>query len=209
MTSMLLGLCGGKLRYPVPSPADAGFTVSLPEHEDDFILRADDDTCARVLSLEEAIEEAPGTVNLLKEVDDFLEADFFPHLRDLIGVKKEDLEEGEMYDIADYLDWAVKHDYKLKVKLTKEDINYIEAADLSDNYEDYANSEIDNIASWELQSLYQEMAQIIRGELKMKNAPTLTKYWPQASEVRADTPKLIYLSGHSQNVRSLLYQLFN
>ena len=57
MTSMLLGLCGEEFKFPVPSPAEAGFTVSLPTQAEDYILRADDDTCPRVKAIEDEIED--------------------------------------------------------------------------------------------------------------------------------------------------------
>ena len=129
MTSLLQGLCGQKFEFPVPSPAEAGFTVSLPTQEEDFILRADDDTCARVKSIEDATESAPGTFKLIDGINDFLETNFFPRLRYLTGLKEEDLEEFEMFDVADYISWAVKHDYKLKFSLTDKDLNFIEATD--------------------------------------------------------------------------------
>ena len=129
MTSMLQGLCGQNFQFPVPSPEEAGFTVSLPTQEEDFILRADDDTCARVKSIEDATESAPGTFDLINGINDYLEANFFPRLRYLTGLKEEDLEDFEMFDVADHISWAVKHDYKLKFSLTENDLNFIEAAD--------------------------------------------------------------------------------
>ena len=66
---------------------------------------------------------------MISNINAVLEDDFFPRLRRLTGIKKEDLEEFEMFDVADYISWAVKHDYKLKFRLTESDLNLIEAAD--------------------------------------------------------------------------------
>ena len=54
----------------------------------------------------------------MNRINDYLEAKFFPRLRFLTGIKEEDLEEFEMFDIANYISWAVKHDYELKFDLT-------------------------------------------------------------------------------------------
>ena len=47
----------------------------------------------------------------MMNINDFLEETFFPRLRDKIGITEDEVEEGEMYDIADYINWAVKHGY--------------------------------------------------------------------------------------------------
>ena len=65
----------------------------------------------------------------MMNINDFLEETFFPRLRDKIGITEDEVEEGEMYDIADYINWAVKHGYKLNFYLTEDDLNLIEAAD--------------------------------------------------------------------------------
>ena len=90
----------------------------MPTQEEDFILRADDDSCARVKSIEDAIEESDGFFDLIVGINDFLEHKFFPRLRHLTGIKEDDLEQFEMFDVADYINWAVKHNYELKPYLT-------------------------------------------------------------------------------------------
>jgi hypothetical protein len=94
--------------------------------------------------VEVAIEENQDTINLLAWVTRFLEEDetgedqagFFDRLRTLIGMPDADSE--TMFDVADYILWALDNDMELSFDLTEEDLRYVKLADEAGQYEDYA-----------------------------------------------------------------------
>ena len=83
-----------------------------------------------------AIEEAPGTVELHKTAESWLEENFFPRVRELAGLPMADTE--TVLDIIDYIDWARKNDMKLTFEPTYDDLDYIRVADDVGVYEDSA-----------------------------------------------------------------------
>jgi hypothetical protein len=94
--------------------------------------------------VEVAIEENQDTINLLAWVTRFLEEDetgedqagFFDRLRTLTGMPDADSE--TMFDVADYILWALDNDMELSFDLTEEDLRYVKLADEAGQYEDYA-----------------------------------------------------------------------
>ena len=124
MTSMMLGLCGDEIQYPVPSPADAGFTVSLPAKEDDFILRAEEKKCPRAVSLMEKVNNTFKTHELKIRVDNFEEEVIYPHFKERSGLTEDDVE-NSMHQILNYLYWALENNHELNFDVTEEDRNYI------------------------------------------------------------------------------------
>lgn len=133
--AQLMGLDGQTLAWPLPSVDESGFTISLPSREEDYITRADKKTCPRVKEMIKAIEKAPGTVELHKKAESWLEENFFPRVRELAGLPMADTE--TVLDIIDYMDWARLNDMKLKFELTPEDLSYIRVADDVGFYEDF------------------------------------------------------------------------
>ena len=119
------------------------------------------------------MENNPDTLALYARIDEWLEADFFPRLRELTNMPDADTE--EMLDVVDYIDWANKSGMNLKIDLTDEDWRLISLADESRNYEDYAATpDAEMMATWQLQQVYKEMSQVVRGELSIRDTPVLT-----------------------------------
>lgn len=48
------------------------------------------------------------------------------------------------------------------------------------------------------------MSRVVRGDIAMKDAPILTKYFPQALVEGAEVPKFMLFSGHSRSMEPLL-----
>lgn len=177
-------------------------------------MRPDDDSCRRMDDVEVAIEENQDTINLLAWVTSFLEEDenledqagFFDRLRTLTGMPDADSE--TMFDVADYILWALDNDMELSFDLTEEDLRYVKLADEAGQYEDYAaQPDQTQLGTWELQALFSEMSRVLRGDLDMDEAEVLTRYFPQAEE--ADRlPIFMLLAGHAGNITPLL-ELFN
>ena len=202
--AQMMGLYDKPFAWPLP--ADNWFKMAEPAAEDDYILRADSATCPRVNQIESALENDPNTRALYARVDKWLEQRFFPRLRELTGMP--DADTASMYAVVDYIDWANRNGLDLKMELTEEDWRYIRVADEAGNYDDLAaQPDQKQMGAWELQQLYNEASLILRGRLAMRDAPVLTRYFPQAREALS-MPKLILFSGHASNVTPLL-ELFN
>lgn len=153
--AQMQGLFGKDFTWPLPE--DLFFEMSQPTQEDDFLMRPDDDSCKRVDDVENAIENNEDTDDLFANVTTFLEkgengndqAGFFDRLRTLTDMNDADSE--TMFDVADYILWALANDMKLKFDLTTEDLRYIKLADESGNYEDYAaQPDQKQLGTWEL-----------------------------------------------------------
>jgi len=86
--------------------------------------------------MEEWFENKESTKAYLKTADEWLEARFFPRLREITGQATADTE--TMYDVVDYIDWAMRNGRALKIDLTDEDKSFINIADEVGNYEDIA-----------------------------------------------------------------------
>ena len=84
-TSQLFGLFGKDLSWPLPEPTENGFRMSLPTLEEDFIIRADDDSCTRIREVIDGVKNASGTISMLERFTAFFESEFFPHIRTLTG----------------------------------------------------------------------------------------------------------------------------
>ena len=202
--AQLMGMYNDQFEFPLPE--NHRYDIGSKPQEDDYILRADDDSCPRMAQIEKALEDHPNTKALFSRIDAWLEANFFPRLRQLTGMPDADTE--TMYDVVDYIDWARKNGLHLKLDLTDEDLRLIRVADEAGNYEDYAaNPDQKMVATWEIQQLYIEVSQIIQGQLAIQEAPILSRYFPQSKDAHT-LPKLILLSGHASNVTPLL-ELFN
>lgn len=125
--AQLMGAYDIPFDLPLPSAESLGFDIKRPDQLNDWILRNDDDSCKRVAQIETAIEEDPGTVGFFEKTNAYMEKDFYPRLRDIVGMPDATTEETE--DVVNYIDWAIWSDMKLKFDLTEDDKRLISMAD--------------------------------------------------------------------------------
>jgi len=119
------GLYGLDFKFP-PAP-DHGFVLRSPSQEDDLILRAHGGTCPRFEKVSSALEDAEDTKALYEELDAWIEEKFYGKLRQIVNMPDADTK--TMHKVVDFIDWADKNDYKLKIDLTEEDMRFIRIAD--------------------------------------------------------------------------------
>jgi hypothetical protein len=108
--SQLEGLFNKPLAWPKVVTPWVLNTVPEPQ---DYIIRVVEENCPRYDQVLKAIKADPAVVNMLKEVDQDLEAAFFPELRKLANMPDADAD--KLTSLCNYIYWATMSGLELKI----------------------------------------------------------------------------------------------
>ena len=85
-------------------------TVTEPQ---DNIIRVSEDNCPRFDQVLRAVQADPAVVKMIEDVNQDLEAAFFPELRKLVNMPDADAE--KLTSLCNYFYWATTNGLELKI----------------------------------------------------------------------------------------------
>lgn len=145
---------------------DDTFVMTTVPAKDDYILHVDDDNCERFGNVQQAVEDASATTNVLNQVTDEMEnSGFFNQIRNLTGNSSADSE--ELYDNLNYMYWMKESQRELSFELTAEQWN---RTNITVNRKVYYKFdgyiEETSLAALEFMQVQSEFAQILQGDIE-------------------------------------------
>lgn len=110
-----------------------------------------------------------------------------------------DADTATMFDVMDYLEWAIMSNLPLKFELSEDDVKWIHASVNNSIWRDHlAFSELNTLPAYEFFQQLSEFVDILNGD-DVISKPYFMEYFDGTT-----FPKFIYYSGHSETIYPFL-----
>jgi len=101
---------------------------------------------------------------------------FFPRLRELAGLPNATV--ADLKNLCTYLYWAIESKLDLKIKLTEEDIRYVNSVADSKYYSRHlADPQLASLSNYEFFKQFDEFIKVVRDGASWKDLPYFSKYF--------------------------------